>query len=163
LAPSCDIAQQLGDQELLKQCLTGGRWFSKTESKWVKGGSALQDFLPQHPVLQRLLGWTDKRSLTSGVFVCAFSSRMQLNMGSGSTKLRPLPPKTHEHPTVCLKDLSCVLIAINYASFEADSQWKRCISVVTEALDESKIGSWVFFKSALEPVHMQICTGTKLI
>src|ERR1700761_5187478 len=57
LAPSRDIARQLGDQEGLKSRLTGGRW-ECSDGVWRKAGRGVRYFMESHPVLQKLLGWT---------------------------------------------------------------------------------------------------------
>ncbi|KAJ6608964.1 hypothetical protein B0H10DRAFT_2166458 [Mycena sp. CBHHK59/15] len=62
LSPSRDIAIQLGDQEDLKHCLTGG-WWVTGDNKWQRAGSGVRHFMAAHPVLQRLLGWSESKPL----------------------------------------------------------------------------------------------------
>lgn len=66
LAPSRDIALQLGDQEGLKHRLTGGRWFCRAEDEWRRAGPGVRHFMAAHPVLQRLLGWNEQKLLKHG-------------------------------------------------------------------------------------------------
>ncbi|KAJ7926551.1 hypothetical protein B0H13DRAFT_1862185 [Mycena leptocephala] len=56
LAPSRDIALQLGDQEGLKHRITGGFWPSGVDGKWERAGSGVRSFMAEHFVLQKLVG-----------------------------------------------------------------------------------------------------------
>lgn len=69
LAPSRDIARQLADQEGLKHRLTGGWWSSSRDETSQRAGSGVRDFLEKHPVLQKLLGWTDPKLVKHGMRV----------------------------------------------------------------------------------------------
>ncbi|KAJ7689562.1 hypothetical protein B0H17DRAFT_1160101 [Mycena rosella] len=62
LAPSRDIAIQLADQEGLKHRLTGGWWSSGSDANWQRAGPGVRNFMADHPILQRLVGWTEKKS-----------------------------------------------------------------------------------------------------
>jgi hypothetical protein len=66
LAPSRDIALQLSDQEGLKHRLTGGWWFCSAADEWQRAGPGVRHFMSQHPVLQRLLGWSEQKLLKHG-------------------------------------------------------------------------------------------------
>ncbi|KAJ7762229.1 hypothetical protein B0H16DRAFT_1455842 [Mycena metata] len=66
LAPSRDIALQLANQEGLKHRLTGGWWSSGADGEWRQAGFGVRNFLLEHPVLQRLVGWSDKKSAKHG-------------------------------------------------------------------------------------------------
>jgi hypothetical protein len=68
LAPSRDIAQQLGDQEGLKHRITGGWWPSGVDGKWERAGSGVRRFMAEHPVLQKLVGWTEQKIVKHGEF-----------------------------------------------------------------------------------------------
>jgi hypothetical protein len=57
----------LADQEGLKHRLTGGWWCSAGNEKWLHAGSGVTSFLAEHPVLQKLLGWTDPKLLKHGM------------------------------------------------------------------------------------------------
>jgi hypothetical protein len=67
LAPSRDIALQLGDQEGLKHRLTGGWWPVTEDGKWERAGSGVRHFMADHPTLQKLLGWTEPTSMKPGM------------------------------------------------------------------------------------------------
>ncbi|KAJ7764704.1 hypothetical protein B0H16DRAFT_1798016 [Mycena metata] len=128
LAPSRDIAAQLGDQEALKHRLTGGRWSCGENTGWKCAGSGVRQFLVAHPVLQKLLGWTDGKDLRPGAFKLA-----QLKRG-------------HKERTQLALKATTASRALNFGDFDSESLWKSCISVVSESLDECLIGSWVFAK-----------------
>ncbi|KAF8146518.1 hypothetical protein K438DRAFT_1627818, partial [Mycena galopus ATCC 62051] len=66
LAPSRDIAIQLGDQEGLKHRLTGG-WWEHGADNWQQAGPGVRHFMGKHPLLQRLLGWTEKETFVHGM------------------------------------------------------------------------------------------------
>ncbi|KAK6984545.1 hypothetical protein R3P38DRAFT_2575656 [Favolaschia claudopus] len=66
LAPSRDIALQLGDQESLKHRLTGGLWSAGDGKSWTRARSGVRCFLESHPMLQKLLAWSDAKSLKHG-------------------------------------------------------------------------------------------------
>jgi hypothetical protein len=77
LAPSRDIALQLGDQEGLKHRLTGGWWPVGEDGKWERAGSGVRHFMAEHPILQKLLGWTEPNSTKpgmDGIIIVFFSS-----------------------------------------------------------------------------------------
>jgi hypothetical protein len=66
LALSRDIALQLSDQVGLKHQLTGGWWFCSAVDEWQRAGPGVHHFMLQHPVLQRLLGWSEQKLLKHG-------------------------------------------------------------------------------------------------
>ncbi|KAF7351786.1 hypothetical protein MSAN_01612000 [Mycena sanguinolenta] len=66
LAPSRDIAIQLGRQETVKHQLTGGRWLSKSTGDRVIAGAGVRAFIDKHPILQRLVGWTPEKPRKQG-------------------------------------------------------------------------------------------------
>jgi hypothetical protein len=66
LAPSRDIAFQLGDQEGLKHRLTGGWWPDGPEGEWSCAGTGVRCLLESNPVLQKLVGWTNLVPLVAG-------------------------------------------------------------------------------------------------
>lgn len=66
LAPSRDIALQLGDQEGLKHRLTGGWWLCNVDAEWRRAGPGVRHFMAAHPVLQKLLGWSEDKLLKHG-------------------------------------------------------------------------------------------------
>lgn len=70
VAPSRDIAKQLGAQEAYKHRLTGGYWpvqGSDTDD-WQQSGAAVRDYLHTQPILQRLVGWTKHEQRIPGKF-----------------------------------------------------------------------------------------------
>ncbi|KAJ7442802.1 hypothetical protein B0H11DRAFT_1932171 [Mycena galericulata] len=67
LAPSRDIALQLGDQEGLKHRITGGFLPSGVDGKWERAGSGVRSFMAEHPVLQKLVGWTEAQVVKPGI------------------------------------------------------------------------------------------------
>jgi hypothetical protein len=69
LAPSRDIAIQLGDQEGLKHRLTGGFWACGENERWKRAGPGVRQFLAKHPILQRLLGWSEEKVLVHGTLI----------------------------------------------------------------------------------------------
>ncbi|KAJ7724641.1 hypothetical protein B0H16DRAFT_1736581 [Mycena metata] len=129
LAPSRDIAIQLGDQEGLKHRLTGGWWRVSEDEKWERAGSGVRQFLSDHPTLQKLLGWAEPNPMKPGEFKLVSAKR-----GEG--------PRA----TVALK-LTSAVRAVNYGLYDADSAWNKCSWVISESLDECSLGSWVFATS----------------
>ncbi|KAF7349602.1 hypothetical protein MSAN_01685700 [Mycena sanguinolenta] len=129
LAPSRDIAIQLGRQETVKHQLTGGRWLSKSTGDWVIAGAGVRAFIDKHPILQRLVGWTPEKP------------RKQ-----GETKLAPLKRGVSSRPVELLKTTNAAR-ALNFGQYNGDSEWMRCKTVVSESLDECSVGTWVFAKS----------------
>ncbi|KAJ7143259.1 hypothetical protein C8R46DRAFT_1167848 [Mycena filopes] len=137
LAPSRDIAAQLGDQEALKHRLTGGWWSCGETADWKRAGSGVRHFLVAHPVLQKLLGWTDVTFLRPGAF-----------------KLTPLK-RGHKERTQSALKITTASRALNFGDFDAESLWKSCTSVVSESLDECLVGSWVFAKPDIPNGHVK--------
>ncbi|KAJ7202961.1 hypothetical protein C8J57DRAFT_1735527 [Mycena rebaudengoi] len=130
LAPSRDIALQLGDQEGLKHRITGGLWPSGEQyGKWCRAGSGVRGFLAQHPILQKLVGWTEEKLVKHGDFKLVSMKRGQ-----------------KERDSVTLQSTTAAN-AVNYGLYAPDSTWKRCTFVISESLDECRVDSWVFAKS----------------
>ncbi|KAJ6579420.1 hypothetical protein B0H10DRAFT_1835571 [Mycena sp. CBHHK59/15] len=132
LAPSRDIALQLGDQEGLKHRLTGGMWFCRAVNEWRRAGPGVRHFMSAHPVLQRLLGWSEQKALKHGALKYPSQQR-------GEKK----------RSVYALKSTTAAK-AVNYGTYLADSTWSRCLSVVGESLDECFAGSWIFAQSATD-------------
>ncbi|KAJ7780798.1 hypothetical protein DFH07DRAFT_865229 [Mycena maculata] len=130
LALSHDIALQLGDQEGLKYRLTGGCWFCCAEEGWRRAGPGIRHFMANHPVLQRLLGWSEQKLLKQG-----------------EVKLEALKSGEKKRPVFSLKSTTASK-AVNYGLHSPESTWNRCSSVVGEQLDECFSGSWIFAQSA---------------
>ncbi|KAJ6556089.1 hypothetical protein B0H19DRAFT_1210733 [Mycena capillaripes] len=123
------IALQLGDQEGLKHRITGGWWPSGEDGKWVRAGSGVRRFMAEHPVLQKLVGWTEKKSVKHG-----------------EIKLIPLKRGQTKRENVPLKSTSAAR-ALNFGLYTPDSVWTKCLHVISESLDECFVDSWVFSKS----------------
>ncbi|KAJ7734971.1 hypothetical protein B0H14DRAFT_3613787 [Mycena olivaceomarginata] len=109
LAPSRDIALQLGDQEGLKHRLTGGWWLSN--QGWRRAGTGVRGFMSAHPMLQKLLGWTEEKLLKHG-----------------HTKLLPLKRGLKVRPPLSIRDTTAVH-ALNYGHYTPEPNWIRCTSV----------------------------------
>ncbi|KAF7368443.1 hypothetical protein MVEN_00167300 [Mycena venus] len=129
LAPSRDIARQLADQEGLKHRLTGGWWCSSQDEKWLRAGSGVRSFLAEHPVLQKLLGWTDPKLLKHGDI-----KRVSIKRGQKERATHLL------HATTAAR-------AVNYGLYAAEFVWTKCEWVAGESLEERFVGSWVFAQS----------------
>ncbi|KAJ7778754.1 hypothetical protein DFH07DRAFT_865468 [Mycena maculata] len=124
LAPSRDIAVQLSRQEGLKHCLIGGRWPHGTERIWRTAGPGVRQFMEKHPVLQKLLGWTENKLLVHG-----------------EAKLPPLPwgHKARAEHTLGATNAAR---ALNFGIYPSESIWQKCRQVVSESLDQCFVGSW---------------------
>ncbi|KAJ7685821.1 hypothetical protein B0H17DRAFT_1160739 [Mycena rosella] len=131
LAPSRDIAIQLGDQEGLKHRLTGG-CRRTTDNEWQQAGRGVHHFMEKHPVLQKLVGWSEPKSLVHGAM-----------------KLAPLPRDQKERVRHKLGATSAAL-ALNFGSYSAESTWMKCSHVISESLEQCLIRSWVFAQSSTD-------------
>ncbi|KAJ7882765.1 hypothetical protein B0H14DRAFT_2565159 [Mycena olivaceomarginata] len=107
----------LADQEGLKHRLTGGFWPLGADQKWMQAGSGVRDFLSEHPILQKLLGWTEKKLVNHGDIKLVGLERGQKDRVSHS-----LESTNAAH-------------AVNYGLYPP-----------SESLDECFIDSWVFTK-----------------
>ncbi|KAF8183515.1 hypothetical protein K438DRAFT_2163867, partial [Mycena galopus ATCC 62051] len=139
LAPSRDIAIQLGQQETVKHQLTGGRWLAKSAGDWQVAGAGVRNFIEKHPILRRLVGWTPEKPLKHGTL---FSGRRSCGI---QTRLVELLKATN------------AARALNFGQYDADSEWMRCKTIVSESLDECTVGTWVFAKSHSDTVSLIIC------
>ncbi|KAJ7281324.1 hypothetical protein C8J57DRAFT_1433345 [Mycena rebaudengoi] len=143
LAPSRDIAQQLGDQEGLKHRITGGWWPSGVDGKWERAGSGVRRFMAEHPVLQKLVGWAEEKIVK--------------HASPGDFKLVSLKRGQKERESYPLKSTTAAR-ALNYRLYEADSTWRKCVHVLSESLDECRVDSWVFAKSPMAE-NSSVLTG----
>lgn len=57
MAPSCDIAHQLSEQETVKYILSGGWWLSDS-GEWQQPGPGIRNYVESQPFLRHLCGWT---------------------------------------------------------------------------------------------------------
>nr|GAT48237.1 predicted protein [Mycena chlorophos] len=141
LAPSRDIASQLGNQEGLKHCLTGGYWAPSDDAKWVRARSGVRHFLEKHTVLQKLLGWTPHTSAKTG-----------------DTKLAPIPRGEKTRTARSLRDTTAAQAA-RYGDYSPDSKWDVCKSVLAQSLDECLVESWVFAEIPSESTATLVNAG----
>ncbi|KAJ7807184.1 hypothetical protein B0H14DRAFT_3152637 [Mycena olivaceomarginata] len=100
LAPSRDIAIQLADQEGLKHRLTGGFWPSGADQKWTQAGSGVRDFLSKHPILQKLVGWTEKKLVVHGDIKLVSLERGQKTEPATHSSLQMLHSPMAEDSTI---------------------------------------------------------------
>ncbi|KAJ8502455.1 hypothetical protein ONZ45_g11746 [Pleurotus djamor] len=156
LAPSRDIAIQLADQESMKHRLLGG-WWPMPDGNWVQAGNGIQDYLLEHPILQRLLGWSSEKSEEPGEPDILFPKdeaveRERLNIIDplpGSIKLAPRPKKKREYPTFSLQT-TVARLAVNSSDYNLHEDcWRSCSSTTTTSGDKCAVGSWVISNSAL--------------
>ncbi|KAJ6619173.1 hypothetical protein B0H10DRAFT_1946997 [Mycena sp. CBHHK59/15] len=126
-----DIAIQLGDQEGLKHHLTGG-WWVTGDNKWQRAGSGVRHFMAAHPVLQRLLGWSESKPLKHG-----------------AVKLVALKRGKTVRASYKLKATSAAR-ALNFGMYSSESTWEKCLHVISESLDQCFVGSWVFALSGID-------------
>ncbi|KAJ6626597.1 hypothetical protein B0H10DRAFT_2300403, partial [Mycena sp. CBHHK59/15] len=131
LAPSRDIALQLGDQEGFKHRITGGQWSSGEDREWVRAGSGVRRFMAEHPVLQKLVGWTEKKLVKHGIV--------------HPVKLVTLKRGQTKRESILLKSTSAAS-ALNFGDYKPASTWTKCLHVISESLDECFVNSWVFAK-----------------
>ncbi|KAJ7502054.1 hypothetical protein B0H11DRAFT_1855007 [Mycena galericulata] len=139
LSPSRDIAIQLGDQEGLKHRLTGGSWRHGSSGDRQTAGPGVRQFIAKHPLLQKLLGWTENKILVHG-----------------DAKLLPVPRGESQRVGHQLASTSAAR-ANNYGLYSAESTWFKCHHVVSASLDHCFIGSWVFAESATDKAS-KTCT-----
>ncbi|KAJ7854678.1 hypothetical protein B0H14DRAFT_3085480 [Mycena olivaceomarginata] len=141
-APSRDIAIQLADQEGLKHRLTGG-WWPTENGEWEQAGPRAREFLEARPVLQRLIGWTIQSRPTPGAVKPVALPKRQKGV--------PRPVRA----TITLGSTDA-RHALNAGNYDLTSTWFPCRQVISAALDECKIESWVFVKS---PICDELITG----
>ncbi|KAF7343179.1 hypothetical protein MVEN_01749100 [Mycena venus] len=136
LAPSRDIATQLGNQEAMKHRLTGGWWPAHEDDEaWQQAGPGVRHFMEKHPVLQKLLGWSIDKSVNHG-----------------EVKLIPLPRGQKTRLAIKFQE-TVAAQALNFGLYAGDSNWFKCRTIVSEYLDECFFGSWVFAASSIHELH----------
>ena len=157
LAPSCDIALQLANQERVKHILTGGWWPALTgdgDCKWEQPSAAVRDFLHRRPVLQKLVGWNDPKPLEKGKCISRLVSTDTTTMFAASIRFAPLPKGSKSKIRMGIKlDETKASKAVNLASFDSNIKWTPCTYVVSESQDKCNVGGWVFAKSPLSVSH----------
>ncbi|KAJ7429260.1 hypothetical protein B0H11DRAFT_2167409 [Mycena galericulata] len=148
-SPSHDIAIQLGDQEGLKHRLTGGWWNHGSSRDWCRAGPGVRHFMGKHPILQRLLGWTERKPLVHGMLFVIQRHGLKTSFGF----------EGEVNCCLCLvgtKRVSYKLEAtnaahtLNFGTYSAKPAWFKCRHVISESLDQCFIGSWVFAESATD-------------
>ncbi|KAJ7209175.1 hypothetical protein GGX14DRAFT_566353 [Mycena pura] len=137
-APSRDIALQLADQEGLKHRLTGG-WWPTESGEWERAGPRVREFLEARPVLQKLVGWTIQDRPTPGAVKPVTLPKRQ----------KGLPRPVRSPITLGSTDAK---YAVNAGDYDLTSAWFPCRQVISAALDECKVGSWVFVKSSVTDI-----------
>ncbi|KAJ7477828.1 hypothetical protein B0H11DRAFT_2029400 [Mycena galericulata] len=109
-------------------------WFCRAANEWRRAGPGVRHFMSAHPVLQRLLGWSEQKALKHA-----------------DTKIERLKRGEKKRSVYALKSTTAAK-AVNYGTYLTDSTWSRCLSVVGESLDECFAGSWIFAQSATDAV-----------
>ncbi|KAJ7703890.1 hypothetical protein B0H17DRAFT_1157051 [Mycena rosella] len=132
LAPSRDIATQLADQEGLKHRLTG-----------------VQNFMVDHPILQNLVGWTEKKPVKHVIAISSFPESPTNPCFAGDVKLTPVKRGQKEREKCSLQSTNAACAA-NYGLYTAASVWTKCIHVISESLDQCLVSSWVFAESPVD-------------
>ncbi|KAJ7480287.1 hypothetical protein B0H11DRAFT_2421034 [Mycena galericulata] len=138
LARSRDIAIQLGDQEGLKHRLTGGWWNHGSSRDWCRAGPGVRHFMGKHPILQRLLGWTERKPLVHGMLFVIQRHGLKTSFGFEGERVSYKLEATNAAHT------------LNFGGYSAKSAWFKCRHVISESLDQCFIGSWVFAESATD-------------
>ncbi|THU89472.1 hypothetical protein K435DRAFT_821397 [Dendrothele bispora CBS 962.96] len=141
LAPSCDIALQLADQEGLKQRLSQGWWYSPSAQEWQRSSPKVREFTQCEPILRRLLGWSDNRASAC----------------PGSVKLQSMDRRQNQR--LCANESlgnTKAKSALNSIDYDMESIWYIGAKLVSQSLDDCPLGAWVAAKS---PVHEQPVLG----
>jgi hypothetical protein len=108
--------------------------------------------MAKHPVLQKLLGWSEPKTLVHGMqFNCDACQCALLICFQGNTKPVPTPRGQIQMVIHELQSTSAAH-AVNFGMYSAVSMWTKCREVISESLDPCFIGSWVFAESATEKV-----------
>ncbi|KAJ7301250.1 hypothetical protein DFH08DRAFT_827729 [Mycena albidolilacea] len=96
LSPSRDIALPLAKQERFKHVITGGSWRFKGES--FRGSTSGRAFLAQHPILQKLIGWSKTKKTVAGE-VKLVSKKGQKDREAHQLSLQNLPTSNYIPPS----------------------------------------------------------------
>ncbi|KAF9016214.1 hypothetical protein BDZ89DRAFT_1217262 [Hymenopellis radicata] len=157
LAPSRDIALQLGAQEALKHRLMSG-WWPVGESDWQRAGTGIQDFVQMHPHLRGLLGWSDVHSKQAGMEFQTFEMQTPLLIILAGSYHLKAAPKNRTRTTIKLSGTVAAL-ALNYASYTASSEWYECAHIISESSEECYETSWVFYISPFSTTEKKLSVG----
>lgn len=177
LAPSCDIALQLADQEVLRHFLSGECWMSEVHSgkhtEWKQPTPAVSSFLNKHPFLVALLGYgcdTATISLVPGLFFDIIITGYHListgiigNIKVDVLKHSPNGKKTLQVAMEWMNTTHAVH-AINIPEVintNPNMKWYHGKSVVSQVHNEYAIGTWTFAKSPFCIVHLKTITEIK--
>jgi hypothetical protein len=128
-APSRDIAAKFADLDRVKHILSGGYWFDKSESTWVRAGKDVQRILRNTPIIQRHLGWAPPPIWTPGL-IKAVAQKKQAKFGGLTAEEAMLAN------------------ASNPSNIAVDSTkpWTNGVNVTTASGDDCTVGSWAVFR-----------------
>ncbi|KAJ6567837.1 hypothetical protein B0H10DRAFT_2168889 [Mycena sp. CBHHK59/15] len=115
----------------LKHRLMGG-WWVTGDNKWQRAGSGVRHFMAAHPVLQRLLRWSESKPLKHGAVKLVALKRGKTVQASYKLKAT---------------SAACTL---SFGMYSSESTWEKCLHVISESLDECFVGSWVFTLSGID-------------
>ncbi|KAF7308303.1 hypothetical protein HMN09_00678300 [Mycena chlorophos] len=127
LAPSRDIAAQLGEQENLKHRLTGGRWAQCGDGE-VGASRPRGALLPREAPGPAATARMDSPCLFQGW-------RYQIGRN---------PSRADDAPTTRLLRDTAAAKVVAYGGYPPDSAWDICKSVLAQSLDECIVDSWIF-------------------
>ncbi|EPQ55871.1 hypothetical protein GLOTRDRAFT_105784 [Gloeophyllum trabeum ATCC 11539] len=135
-SPSRDIAINLACQEGFKHRILGGFWPSAIDNNgWECAGPSVRDYLQQHPIIQRHLGWSTGNDLPIGsIRLAAY-----------------LPGKGQRKRCTAEWESTLAYKAVNRASVKAkaSSKWLPCKYVVSKTHEACGCGTWVVAESPI--------------
>ncbi|KAJ7346278.1 hypothetical protein DFH08DRAFT_914975 [Mycena albidolilacea] len=111
-------------------------------------GPGVRHFLQAHPVLKKLLGWSEGKTLKHGMLYKSLGKY---------TDEKFLSQRGEKNRIQSALKTTAASHALNFGKYNAESLWNKCRSVVSESLDECFVGSWVFAKVVLKQVESLKC------
>ncbi|KAJ7822982.1 hypothetical protein B0H14DRAFT_3146177 [Mycena olivaceomarginata] len=136
------LLAHLGEDVAAFGPLIGG-WWPTESGAWEQAGPRAREFLEARPVLQKLIGWTIQERPTAGAVKPVALPKRQ----------KGVPRPVRAGITLGSTDARH---ALNAGDYNLTSTWFACRQVISAALDECKIGSWVFVRS---PITNELITG----